>query len=238
MLKVEALLKLVSSFVLASNAFDKKILLWELTSYVLLYGFMSPKYYSWKVFAWWSNLVNRCLFDINYRQLFWITLSQLICFTLHMIKTCWVAFHFKNYFVIIYLLEDEQELSLGMLIRLKRIYNFWVLHATFISLLHVFASFIYHFIAFSWTNLLTRCQVPVPVFCCFSFQKSCTGKVRGKIHEKSGSPNTSRRRSSPKLSQRGAATWARGPQARVPPDPCLEAACGPWPPPRVASSPT
>jgi hypothetical protein len=28
------------------------------------------------------------------------------------------------YFVIIYLLEDEQELSLGMLIRLKRIYNF------------------------------------------------------------------------------------------------------------------
>jgi hypothetical protein len=27
-------------------------------------------------------------------------------------------------FVITYLLEDEQELSLGMLIRLKRIYNF------------------------------------------------------------------------------------------------------------------
>jgi hypothetical protein len=29
------------------------------------------------------------------------------------------------FFVITYLLEDEQELSLGMLIRLKRIYNFW-----------------------------------------------------------------------------------------------------------------
>jgi hypothetical protein len=28
-------------------------------------------------------------------------------------------------FIITYLLEDEQELSLGMLIRLKRIYNFW-----------------------------------------------------------------------------------------------------------------
>jgi hypothetical protein len=27
--------------------------------------------------------------------------------------------------LITYLLEDEQELSLGMLIRLKRIYNFW-----------------------------------------------------------------------------------------------------------------
>jgi hypothetical protein len=35
------------------------------------------------------------------------------------------ACHLKNYcFVITYLLEDEQELSLGMLIRLKRIYNF------------------------------------------------------------------------------------------------------------------
>ena len=35
-----------------------------------------------------------------------------------------VACHLKNYFVITYLLEDEQELSLGMLIRCKRIYNF------------------------------------------------------------------------------------------------------------------
>src|SRR3954453_10911104 len=33
--------------------------------------------------------------------------------------------HIKNYcFVITYLLEDEQELSLGILIHLKRIYNF------------------------------------------------------------------------------------------------------------------
>ena len=30
--------------------------------------------------------------------------------------------------VIIYLLEDEQELSLGMLIRPKRIYNFFLFH--------------------------------------------------------------------------------------------------------------
>jgi hypothetical protein len=40
-------------------------------------------------------------------------------------KDCDGACHLKNYsFVITYLLEDEQELSLGMLIRLKRIYNF------------------------------------------------------------------------------------------------------------------
>ena len=35
-------------------------------------------------------------------------------------------------FVINYLLEDEQELSLGMLIRPKRIYNFCLLHACFV----------------------------------------------------------------------------------------------------------
>jgi hypothetical protein len=38
-------------------------------------------------------------------------------------QDCVGACHLKNYsFVITYLLEDEQELSLGM--RLKRIYNF------------------------------------------------------------------------------------------------------------------
>ena len=38
----------------------------------------------------------------------------------------------KIMLVIIYLLEDEQELSLGMLIRPKRIYNFCLLHACFV----------------------------------------------------------------------------------------------------------
>ena len=46
------------------------------------------------------------------------------CFTC-LIKIVLASCHLKNYFVITYLLEDEQELSLGMLIRLKRIYNFW-----------------------------------------------------------------------------------------------------------------
>jgi hypothetical protein len=41
-------------------------------------------------------------------------------------QDCVGACHLKNYsFVITYLLQDEQELSLGMLIRLKCIYNFW-----------------------------------------------------------------------------------------------------------------
>ena len=40
------------------------------------------------------------------------------------LKLYQVALHIKNSVFIIYLLEDEQELSLGMLIRLQRIYNF------------------------------------------------------------------------------------------------------------------
>ena len=40
------------------------------------------------------------------------------------LKLCQVALRIKNSVFIIYLLEDEQELSLEMLIRLQRIYNF------------------------------------------------------------------------------------------------------------------
>ena len=48
---------------------------------------------------------------------------HVLCITI-LIKIMLVACLIKNYFVITYLLEDEQELSLGMLIRVKRIYNF------------------------------------------------------------------------------------------------------------------
>src|SRR3954462_5928812 len=69
--------------------------------------------------------------------------------------------------VIIYLLEDEQPFSLGMLIRPKRIYNFCLIHACFVWHCHVLDELSYtcdHI----WTNLLTQCTpVPVPVFCCF-----------------------------------------------------------------------
>ena len=43
----------------------------------------------------------------------------------------------KIIFVVVYLLEDEHELSLGMLICPKRIYNFCQFHALFMKLLHV-----------------------------------------------------------------------------------------------------
>src|SRR3954471_22345194 len=90
--------------------------------------------------------------------------------------------------VIIYLLEDEQELSLGMLIRPKRIYNFCFLHACFVRLCHVLLDLSYTF-EHIWTNLLTQCtQLPVSVFCCFCILgfpaiKSAP-KIPGKIYKK------------------------------------------------------
>ena len=58
--------------------------------------------------------------------------------------------------VIIYLLENEQELSLGMLICPKRIYNFFLLHAYLGDIAMCFATISYIF-QHIWTNLLTQC---------------------------------------------------------------------------------
>ena len=54
----------------------------------------------------------------------------------------------QKFFFIIYLLEDEQELSLGMLIRLQRIYNFWLLHAilsTVLGNIGIYYPLLYYF---------------------------------------------------------------------------------------------
>ena len=64
------------------------------------------------------------------------------------LKLCQVALCIKNSVFIIYLLEDEQELSLGMLIRLQRIYNFLLFHAIILSTLDVYGLYYtlsYHF---------------------------------------------------------------------------------------------
>ena len=83
----------------------------------------------------------------------------------------------KIIFFIIFLLEDEQELSLGMLIRLRRIYNFLIVSCQYYT---TFIYFWQHFILFFGTNILTKCPVQVPV-CCMFF-------VSQKIHIKQ-SPN-------------------------------------------------
>src|SRR3954470_10513040 len=106
--------------------------------------------------------------------------------------------------VIISLLEDEQELSLGMLIRPKRIYKFCLLHACIVGLCHVLLELSYTF-DHIWTNLLTQCtQLPVPVFCCFCISgfsaiKSAP-KIPKKLYKKSASrklPETQGRKGGP-----------------------------------------
>src|SRR3954471_24505208 len=55
-----------------------------------------------------------------------------------------------------------------MLIRPKRIYNFFLLHASFARYFYDIDELPYTF-DHIWTNLLTQCTpVPVPIFCCFS----------------------------------------------------------------------
>ena len=62
--------------------------------------------------------------------------------------TCQAAFHIKKSIFIIYLLEDEQELSLRMLILLQHIYNFCLFHAVILSFLDVLQSFYSNLISF------------------------------------------------------------------------------------------
>ena len=63
----------------------------------------------------------------------------------YMIKIMLGSIPHKKLSFIIYLLEDEQELSLGMLIRLRRIYNFLLFHANILELLYTFGKFLHYF---------------------------------------------------------------------------------------------
>ncbi len=86
----------------------------------------------------------------------------------YLIKIVLAQCHIKNYcFVITYLLEDEQELSLGMLIRCKRIYNFWCSMLVLHQFLYVLSILRCTFYAFSGTNLLTRCHSASSCFLLF-----------------------------------------------------------------------
>ena len=69
----------------------------------------------------------------------------------------------QNSVFIIYLLEDEQELSLGMLIRLRRIYIFYCSMPILYNF-HILLATLYTIFG---TNILIQCPVPVPVCCMF-----------------------------------------------------------------------
>src|SRR3954463_15963179 len=108
--------------------------------------------------------------------------------------------------VIISLLEDEQELSLGMLIRPKRIYNFCLLHACFVRLCHVLLELSYTF-EHIWTNLLTQCiQLSVPIFCCFCISSFSAIKSAPKIPKKLYKKSATRKLPESPRQWRGATT--------------------------------
>jgi hypothetical protein len=99
------------------------------------------------------------------------------CFTLSWSRLCWCMSPQKLLFVITYLLEDEQELSLGMLDTSQTYLWFLMLDACFTPIALCFVYNLWHFYAFSGTNLLTRCHSASSCFLLFL----CFGKVTQEI---------------------------------------------------------
>ena len=94
----------------------------------------------------------------------------------------------KIFFIFItYLLEDEQELSLGMLIHCKCIYNFWCSMLGFIHFLVFCSNFGVLFIWFLGLTYQQEPQCQLPVFCCFWFQESQKMNILGIGRDKSQS---------------------------------------------------
>ena len=160
-------------------------------------------------------------------RVLWSQLTML----LHLVdQDCVGACHLKNYcFVITYLLEDEQELSLGMLIRCKRIYNFWCSMPVLHQLSYVLSMLRCTFYTFSGTNLLTRCHSASSCFLLFLVSEKVTQEIFSKLDvTKANIPIfTVRKRRTEDESNTGA-RW---------PQPCLGAAY-PWPAPMVGVGPS
>jgi hypothetical protein len=100
-------------------------------------------------------------------------------------QDCDGVYHLKNYsFVITYLLEDEQELSLGMLIRLKRIYNFWCSMLVFTSFALCFVTLHGIFMRFLELTYWQDATVLVPYFLLFLCFRKATQKIFSELDEK------------------------------------------------------
>jgi hypothetical protein len=97
-----------------------------------------------------------------------------------LIKLWWCMSPQKLFFFITYLLEDEQELSLGMLIRLKCIYNFWCSMLIFTPFALCLVTLRGVFKRFPELTSLTRCHSASSLFfAIFEFQKCYTGNILG-----------------------------------------------------------
>jgi hypothetical protein len=105
------------------------------------------------------------------------------CFT-YMIKVVMVHVTSKIIsFIITYLLEDEQELSLGILIRLKRIYNFWWSMLVFTPFALCFVTLRGVFIRFLELTYWQDATVPVPCFLLFLCFRKATQEIFSKLDE-------------------------------------------------------
>jgi hypothetical protein len=107
------------------------------------------------------------------------------CFT-YMIKI--VMMHVTSKiisFVITYLLEDEQELSLRMLIRLKRIYNFWCSMLVFTPFAFCFVTLRGIFMRFLELTYWQDDTVPVPCFLLFLCFRKVTQKIFSELDKTS-----------------------------------------------------
>ena len=69
------------------------------------------------------------------------------------------------------------------IIRVKSIYNFLLIHASFVMLSHVFIIILHYFYVFCRTNLLTRYLVPVSCFCCFCISENLLLEIFSELDE-------------------------------------------------------
>ena len=109
----------------------------------------------------------------------------------------------KLSFVITYLLEDEQELSLGMLIRCKRIYNFWCSMLVYCQLLYVLLVLLGVFMDFLWLTYWQDAKVPVPCFLLFLIPEKLQRKYSRNWTKLDGSPYFTRRLQKPEGEEQG-----------------------------------
>jgi hypothetical protein len=106
-----------------------------------------------------------------------------------------------------------------------------MLHACFTPIALCFVNTLWHFYAFSGTNLLTRTTVPVPCFLLFLCSRKVTQEIFSKLDEtKAEVPNYLTRRRSPKERRRGARGKQNHRVARATPWPRHQVVWTPGPP--------
>jgi hypothetical protein len=179
---------------------------------------LSMHYYLWSfvcvafhVVTWLLSSIVRIL---SFMPMFRVLSSQLAM--LLQSRLCWLHVTSKIIFVITYLLEDEQELSLGMLIRCKRIYNFYA-PCLFYTNWFMFCLHFVTFFCISGTNLLTRCHSASSYFLLFFYSRLLLKEIFSELDKiKAKVPIFLTRSRSPKGRRSRATRWPHLVVARAP----------------------